>query len=174
MNEKCKQSVRFSGKNRIHMIERLNNPEDIYLSVEENSIFQQSLRSSIRKIREEGVNNTYFQNLIFLQSCCEFQGNKKSRDPPENIMKDLATRWSDRRGLEAYASKTMSEERIQQIKEITKAIIKTQRRLERQWGGLKSEDDRNSLLAKKAEKLTASAKVFASTMGQIDAISAKQ
>jgi len=159
-----KRCVRFSEKNQIRTVERLN-PDDIWFTVKEVSMSQQNYRSSIIEMHEDKGNN-HLDSLSRLYFYCRAEKADAKSVSSEIIIANLAI-WSDRRGLEFYASKLMCKERMQQKRILTRAIMKSQRRMKEE--GIKLED-RDDVLAMVAEKLAIPAKAFARTLGQIDAI----
>mmetsp|Transcript_28396 Transcript_28396/g.31412 ORF Transcript_28396/g.31412 Transcript_28396/m.31412 type:complete len:204 (+) Transcript_28396:53-664(+) len=166
MNSKSKRCVRFSRKNQIHNVQRLN-PNDMWCTERENSESQKDFLSSMMEIQNE-EDSTYSHDLLATYSDCMLLSDKPTC--PKAIAS--LVRWSDRRGLEFYAIERIRQERIQQRSRVKQSIIEFQRQLKQE--GIKLEDDENNMLAKIAKTLAAPAEVFARTMGQVDAISAKQ
>mmetsp|Transcript_31997 Transcript_31997/g.35449 ORF Transcript_31997/g.35449 Transcript_31997/m.35449 type:complete len:200 (-) Transcript_31997:10-609(-) len=163
MTKIMKRYVRFSDNDQVRTIERLN-PDDIWVSQEEASASRMDFRSSIMEQRK---NITFIRAIWNIYSHC-IQG-KKIASP--KVIADFVT-YSDLRGLEYYAIKSIHHERVQQRRKLIGAILQIQKRIKEE--GLTLEDDSNGVLAKVAEAMAAPAKAVARTMGQIDAISAKQ
>mmetsp|Transcript_18847 Transcript_18847/g.21007 ORF Transcript_18847/g.21007 Transcript_18847/m.21007 type:complete len:199 (-) Transcript_18847:87-683(-) len=163
INKRC---VRFTEKNQIHTIERLN-PNNIWFSQEEENIFRENFRLSVTECHKE-MGNIYFNSLLNIYSYCKYQTDSTVSD---KIITDMA-RCSDRRGLEFYAIGPIYQERIQRRQRQRKSILEIQRRIKQK--GFELKDDRNGVLPKVAEVFSAPDKAFARLMGQVDEISAKQ
>mmetsp|Transcript_27628 Transcript_27628/g.40791 ORF Transcript_27628/g.40791 Transcript_27628/m.40791 type:complete len:200 (-) Transcript_27628:25-624(-) len=166
MTAKRKNCVHFSERTQVHTVERLN-PKDTWETCEEASASKRSMVSSVMEIRRE-QGSSYSHDLLAVYSECAFASDTT---PYEERIARLS-RWSDRRGLEFHTIQQIKQKRMQQRCRLRSSVIEFQRRLRQE--GIKLEDDSNGILAKVAKRLAAPSEAFARTMGEADAIIAKQ